>query len=137
MHMVEKACPIVVRRQGADMEVLAFVHPSAGKQFVKGTIKSGENPIAAAKRELREESGIVGSSAFADLGVCDVGPDKQRWHFFCLLVNNSADSWLWETEDDFGHVFRFFWHPIKKPLGKEWHPVFHEAFAFFSTRLVD
>ena len=58
MTYMNKVCPVVVRLCDGRREVLAFVHPVAGKQFVKGTIESGENPLDAARRELREESGL-------------------------------------------------------------------------------
>lgn len=59
MSKVQKACPIVYRRCDGGAEVLAFIHPSAGKQFVKGTIEPGETPLDAADRELWEESGLT------------------------------------------------------------------------------
>jgi len=51
MKTIKKACPIVVRLQNGKPEILAFNHPSAGRQFVKGTIETGENrnhPVATA-----------------------------------------------------------------------------------------
>ena len=51
---MEKAWPIVLREKDGAIEVLAFQHPQAGKQFVKGTIELDEDPVAAAARELRE-----------------------------------------------------------------------------------
>ncbi|WP_410001350.1 NUDIX domain-containing protein [Rhizobium leguminosarum] len=45
------------------LEILAFTHPSAGNQFVKGTVEEGERPQDAAARELREESGLLTPSA--------------------------------------------------------------------------
>jgi len=52
MSKIEKACPVVLRVSKEILEVLAFIHPSAGKQFVKGTIENGETPQQAAEREL-------------------------------------------------------------------------------------
>lgn len=63
-----KACPVVLRRTG-DLEVLAFEHPLAGFQLVKGSIEQDESPAAAAVRELLEESGLKASSVSADLGL--------------------------------------------------------------------
>jgi hypothetical protein len=42
---MNKACPVVIRQNNGCLEILAFVHPSAGRQVVKGTIKPGE-PLA-------------------------------------------------------------------------------------------
>jgi len=58
--MREKVCPVVHQQVDGVLEVLAFRHPSAGNQFVKGTIEDGEPPPTAALRELREESGNRG-----------------------------------------------------------------------------
>ncbi|PJX25247.1 hypothetical protein CAP48_04060 [Advenella sp. S44] len=44
---MENACSVVVRTSEDGLEVLAFRHPSAGKQFVKGTIEEGETPQEA------------------------------------------------------------------------------------------
>jgi 8-oxo-dGTP pyrophosphatase MutT (NUDIX family) len=48
-----KACPVVLRSLG-DGEILAFEHPLAGWQLVKGTVEAGELPRDAAIRELYE-----------------------------------------------------------------------------------
>ncbi|WP_374834663.1 NUDIX domain-containing protein [Paenochrobactrum pullorum] len=55
--MIEKACPVVFRTSRHGLEVLAFIHPLAGKQFVKGTVEDAETARYAAEQELREESG--------------------------------------------------------------------------------
>ncbi|WP_035898078.1 NUDIX domain-containing protein [Labrenzia sp. DG1229] len=129
-----KACPIVVRMRNGQPEVLAFVHPLAGKQFVKGTIEIGESPLEAAIRELREESGLQVSSPLTSLGVFAVGDSAQPWHFFKCMSTALPDTWSHQTEDDFGHTFTFFWHPLSEPLNYDWHPIFHEAFDFFAPR---
>ena len=132
---MQKVCPVVYRRHASDVEVLAFAHPSAGKQFVKGTIEPSEAPLAAAKRELWEESGLTAQSPMALLGQCEIGPDRQLWHFFGCQAVGLPDTWQHLTADDHGHTFAFFWHPIDLPLDQDWHPIFHEAFNFFATRL--
>jgi 8-oxo-dGTP pyrophosphatase MutT (NUDIX family) len=66
MGSPSKACAIVIRAPAA-IEVLAFEHPLAGLQLVKGTIEAGETPQQAAVRELREEAGF-GARAVEDLG---------------------------------------------------------------------
>jgi len=132
---VEKACPVVTRASERGLEVLAFMHPSAGNQFVKGTIEKGEQPRNAAKRELLEESGLVCPYAMEPLGILPIGLDRTLWHFFAWRSTGLPDRWRHATEDDFGHTFAFFWHPIKSPLNGNWHPIFHEAFQFFAGRL--
>lgn len=41
-------------------DLLVFKHPTAGLQLPAGTIEPGESPIAAAKREVWEETGRSG-----------------------------------------------------------------------------
>lgn len=92
------------------MEALAFNHPSAGKQFVQGTIESGETPqnvsfVRKAGQSLHP--GISSRVRSADL----------------------PDAWQHITEDDQGHTFTFFW----RPLDQHWPAIFHEAFRFCSS----
>ncbi len=54
-----KVCPVVIRSGELGAEILMFRHPLAGLQLVKGTVeKSDRDTFIAAKRELKEESGI-------------------------------------------------------------------------------
>ncbi|MFK0166273.1 NUDIX domain-containing protein [Rhizobium sp. NPDC090279] len=136
MSKVQKACPIVFRKLDRGSAVLAFVHPSAGRQFVKGSIETGETPLGAAERELWEESGLTACSPMAFLGQREIGPDRQLWHFFKWQVLGLPETWQHQTVDDYGHSFAFFWHPLDRPLDRHWHPIFHEAFDFFAPRLL-
>ena len=134
MTSFQKACPIVIRRQNKIPEVLAFRHPTAGRQFIKGTVEAGESPVEAAKRELREESGIHAHVPFISLGTQRIGKDRRLWHFFQYPSIGLPETWTHQTKDDFGHRFEFFWHPLSQPLDQRWHPDFHEAFGFFAPR---
>ena len=55
--LVHKVVPIVLRRRER-LEILAFRHPQAGTQLVKGTLENLEKAEDATLRELAEESGI-------------------------------------------------------------------------------
>ena len=123
--MAQKVCPVVYRVSEGFTEILAFHHPLAGKQFVKGGIEAGETALDAAIRELKEESGITAVSDLIDFGEATIG--SAEWHFFALTANNLPHRWSHQTQDDFGHIFSFFWHPVAENLGEEWHPLFHEA----------
>jgi 8-oxo-dGTP pyrophosphatase MutT (NUDIX family) len=123
--MAPKVCPIVSRMSDGTPELLAFQHPSAGRQFVKGGINDGESPSEAALRELEEESGIVASPDPVEVGEVRIGSNV--WHFFAVKAEGVPDRWDYQTRDDFGHVFSFFWHPLGKDLDEEWHPQFHRA----------
>jgi 8-oxo-dGTP pyrophosphatase MutT (NUDIX family) len=135
MIKIEKTCPIVLRKCDSQFELLAFEHPLAGRQFVKGTIEPGETAACAAVRELEEESGLVPTKQMDFLGVCQIGKPQRGWHFFQYLSSGLPDTWTHKTADDGGHTFAFFWQPLGAPLDKTWHPIFHQAFAFFAPRV--
>lgn len=131
--MAHKVCPIVFRTCKGVTEVLCFRHPLAGKQFVKGSLKEGEAALAAALRELQEESGIAIAGGLLDLGEAPVG--TAAWHFFAVQIAGLPDCWEHQTLDDFGHLFSFFWHPLSDDLDEQWHAQFHEAFQVMRRRL--
>lgn len=137
MTQIHKVCPVVLRTGDGRREVLAFSHPVAGKQFVKGTIETAEAPCLAARRELREESGLDAPQALLSLGIAAIGVSRQPWHFFKWTSAGLPDSWSHQTQDDYGHRFEFFWHPLHLQLCKEWHPMFHEAFDYFAPLVSD
>ena len=99
---------------------------------MKGTIEKGETPSDAAKRELFEESGLVCLEPLELLGSVPIGLDRATWHFYVWHSTGLLDTWPHATTDDQGHNFVFFWHPIGLKLDESWHPIFHEAFDFFS-----
>ncbi len=129
-----KACPVVIRGHG-HIEILAFAHPLAGLQLVKGTIEPGETSAAAALRELREESGLHASRVAADLGIWASGHADQIWAFHLCEVHHPPDSWTHRTSDDGGHDFRFFWHPLSQPPSAQWHGVFQRALQHIASKL--
>ena len=120
----ERVCPLIFRSGTAGLEILAFRHPNAGLQIVKGGLQRGETPAAAAMRELREESGIA-QAPLKDAGPFDVA--GASWHFFWAILTGLPDRWAHDTEDDLDHVFQFFWHALDDPMTRDWHPIFHEA----------
>ncbi|MCO8251995.1 MULTISPECIES: NUDIX domain-containing protein [Comamonas] len=129
-----KACPVVIRGQGS-IEILAFEHPLAGLQLVKGTIEPGENSREAALRELREESGLEASEVLLDLGIWASGYEDQIWAFHLCDVRHSPESWTHQTSDDGGHDFKFFWHPLAQPPNERWHWVFQGALKYIASKL--
>ena len=131
-----KAVPLLLRATGATTEVLAFRHPQAGLQLVKGTIHVGESAKDAALRELAEESGLQETSFTRDLGTWASGYEGQTWHFQQVQCRATApETWEHFTQDGGGQVFHFFWHPLRSAPSPEWHPVYQAALAELCYRL--
>ena len=132
---MNKACPIILRETDGGTEILAFSHPIAGNQLVKGTIEQYESLSHACTRELKEESGVDATPPIA-LGVWDSKFDNQIWGFYLMEPDDHLlESWEYFTKDDGGHLFEFFWQPIQAELDSNWHPVFIEAINFVKEAL--
>jgi len=124
-----KACPVVLRGPAEAREILAFRHPLAGAQLVKGSMEPGESVEAAAVRELLEEAGVVAAASEA-LGVWEAGHDAQVWAFqLCEPVAPLSEQWTHVCADHGGHAFAFFWHSLDAASLDEWHPVHARALA--------
>ena len=121
---IKKAFPIVLRHNNS--ELLAFEHPFAGNQIVKGSIEVGETPEQACIRELAEESGLIGTPI---RNLPSLIMDNGQHYFFSVMGVNTPfkEHWTHYTDDDGGHLFRFFWHPLNNELNKMWHPIFIKA----------
>ncbi len=130
-----KVCPIVLRPSNDGYDILCFRHPTAGHQFVKGTIDPGEPPSDAATRELFEESGLSATVPMTPFGQKVMKTTGQGWQFYIALFEGCSDGWAHETLDDHGHCFTFFWQPLEIALDETWHPVFHEAHEFVLRRM--
>ena len=125
-----KACPVVLRHVSGVTQILAFKHPLAGLQLVKGSIESGETPAEAALRELAEESGITHAHISRSLGTWASDHENQIWWLGLIQATSSLPSeWEHTTPDGGGLIFRFFWQPLHAALGQEWHPVYQRAIA--------
>ncbi len=134
--LATKACPVVVRIIDGMEHLLVFKHPLAGYQLVKGTIELAERPSHAAVRELAEESGIRTAQAVRDLGSWNAGYEQQIWSFqLCEVAESLPHQWRFDTHDDGGHVFEFFWHPLKADLPTPCHMLFQTAWAQIRNRL--
>ncbi|EAR08136.1 NUDIX hydrolase [Reinekea blandensis] len=132
---INKACPIVLRENSYGLDILAFEHPLAGFQIVKGTLEPGESPEQAAVRELAEESGLP-ASVKRSLGNWVPGFENHHWALALMRVDyDIPDEFRFFTQDDGGHWFRFFWQPLNAPLSMQWHPLFQQAIAEIRTRL--
>jgi len=133
-----KACAVVTRVRDDQADILAFRHPQAKSQLVKGTIDPEEDPADAVCRELFEESGLVATKNPKLLLVDHASIDHNTWYFFhCKVPQPIPETWDHQALDDSGHIFSFFWHPIEAGLDEAWHPVFHRAFEVLEPKLID
>ncbi|WP_147103728.1 NUDIX domain-containing protein [Tateyamaria sp. syn59] len=123
---VRKALVFILR--GPD--ILVFRHPLAGVQLPKGTVEAHETTLAAARREVFEEVGLVLTGPLIPLGawVCPSLP--ATWHVFVADAPSDApDEWRHAPtgggeEDDL--TFDVFWteaanartllHPLFLPV---------------------
>jgi len=129
-----KACPVVIRRTTWGLEILAFHHPLAGSQLVKGTIEAGETVQDGAVRELNEESGVV-AVAIGCLGTLEMSEPPQEWHFVICEAGPLPEAWTYRASDGGGLDFRFFCDPLMREPDESWHPIFKRAFAFINQHL--
>lgn len=134
---MHKACPVVVRNRKGQLDILAFLHPIAGKQLVKGTIEPDETLKLACERELFEESGLE-LEAETFIGALEIGEQRISWGFYLMRDNNMLqETWSHFTADDGGLLFSFFWQPIEGELLEvEWHPSFVAAIEFIRKKLL-
>ncbi|MHA6690488.1 NUDIX hydrolase [Devosia sp. A449] len=132
---IEKLCPVLLRPTSDGPELLVFRHPLAGVQLVKGTLEADETIATGALRELAEESGLTQAIVTSDLGSSlAIAPD-QLWHFVRVEAGPLESRWLFDTADDGGHRFAFFWWPLAAEPGPDWHPIFVRALAHIRAAL--
>ena len=132
---MNKACPVVLRHNNNNLELLAFEHPTAGNQLVKGNINKDEPLESACVRELAEESGIQ-AQVVKQLGTWEPDFKNQIWGF-CLMHYEGIlpDTWDFETKDDDGHIFSFFWQPLNSLPTDNWNEVYKNAFQYIKNAL--
>jgi len=132
---MNRACPIVLRNNNNQLELLAFKHPKGRSQLVKGKLNTGESLEDACARELEEESGLKAENV-RPLGIWDANFKNQVWGF-CLMhyEGSQPDNWNFETKDEGGQTFSFFWQPLNAPLNDSWNEVYTNAFQYIKNAL--
>jgi 8-oxo-dGTP pyrophosphatase MutT (NUDIX family) len=134
MRFADKVCPVVFR-DASMRQILAFEHPEAGVQLVKGGIEPGENARAAALRELHEEAGISQTAIAEDLGTWNSGEQGHIWSLhLCTFTPTLPESWTHRCEDDGGHEFKFFWHDVNATTDEKWPPQYRRALEAIRER---
>jgi 8-oxo-dGTP pyrophosphatase MutT (NUDIX family) len=133
----DKVCPVLLRKKDENLLILAFRHPIAGFQLVKGTIESDESADVAVLRELSEESGIDSANIVRHLGIWESGYENQVWSLYLCEAQGLADEWIHHTQDGGGLDFTFFWQPIDEKSDAGWHPLYREALRYIKNVLMN
>lgn len=120
----------MLKNIGGEWQILAFRHPLAGFQLVKGTIETGESASVAVLRELSEEAGINFSVIIRDLGIWESGYENQIWALSLCQADGLPDQWTHHTQDGGGLDFSFFWHSLEITPDDNWHPIYQEALEY-------
>ncbi len=124
----------MIRKANDNWQILAFHHPLAGDQLIKGTIEKGESAEIAVLRELAEESGISSAKIIRNIGVWETDVEGQVWLVFLCEAENLPDEWIFHADDDGGQDFAFFWHSLNSDSGK-FHPLYQNALIWIKDNL--
>lgn len=132
---MEKVCPFILRTDTIrQIEILVFQHPTSGIQLVKGTLETHESILDAAIRELFEESGIIRTTSDCTyIGKHSIA--SIPWHFIAVNTQDLVleEQWHYQTLDDYGHIFNFFWLPISRLTTldhRQIHPKYLDAIQY-------
>lgn len=133
---MKKAVPVILRHPKQGLEILAFTHPLAGSQLVKGTIEQDERYDIAAIRELFEEAGLIAEPNPKFIGNFILKCNQQDWHFYlCETQAELPETWIHHCQDGGGLAFTFFWFPLNQKTNADWHETFQEALGFIRRYL--
>ena len=83
---------VVVHTDDGQVLQLLRREPAGFWQSVTGSLRAGETPLKAARRELREETGLDGESGLADGGVINRYPIHPAWrHKYAPEVHENTE----------------------------------------------
>lgn len=127
MVAARKVIAYVTRMCGGETQLLVFEHvdhPNAGVQVLKGTVEPGEAIENAARREVREESGLTKVDGLEQIGQITQTAfgAPEEWNFFALRADgNLTDREAWTHRvlgkgEDEGLLFRYYWVPLTPEL---------------------
>ncbi len=109
-------------------------------QVPKGTVELGEAIEIAARREVREETGLAELAGLHYIGAITQrsfshGGESEDWNFFAMNVDGDVpDNWIHRVAgkgEDRGMHFRYYWVPLNptpKLAGKQ-----HDGLAFLKN----
>jgi dATP pyrophosphohydrolase len=83
---------VVVHTDDGQVLQLLRREPTGFWQSVTGSLQEGETPLKAARRELREETGLEGDSGLTDGGVINRYPIHPAWrHKYAPEVQENTE----------------------------------------------
>lgn len=105
---------VIVRREGKRL-LIALIRESDLQGFVlpKGHVEPGESLEAAARREIREESGLHQLTLLGDVGVRErLDHARKGWkrtHYFLFIIDRSSEA----KSEASGSSSRVHWFPLE------------------------
>jgi 8-oxo-dGTP diphosphatase len=137
--VTSKVIVYITRERGGETQLLVFEHadhPEAGVQVPKGTVEPGETIEHAARREVREETGLTALERLVSIGSMTQTAfgAAEEWSFFAMRAGRivaDCESWTHRVEgkgEDEGMLFRYKWEPLMRDLqlaGRQ-----HDGFRF-------
>jgi 8-oxo-dGTP diphosphatase len=136
---ITKVEAYITRLTAGQATLLLFTQrgcPQAGWQVPAGTVESGESLLDALRREVQEESGLVGLKIVSQLGSSEQARNRVLRHAYHLgAAEGLPGSWSHRVQgvgEDQGMVFEYSWVPLTslpplRPRFARWIPALVES----------
>lgn len=134
---------VVVYSHDAKILLLKRRSPFEFWQSVTGSLNAGETPVETARRELKEETGLVDQGELIDTGVTRSFTIDPRWRdrYSPGVTENTEHEWRYrlpETIDvqiDADEHSAFCWMPIDEAIEAVWSWTNKEALDGLNRQL--
>lgn len=127
-----KVCPVVLRAGTQGIEALAHLSPDTGCRYVVGAPRAGEAAAAAARRLLKEASGIAWGGPLTPMGSLPIGDAPDVWDVYLIMGGALPETWTYSPAGGTRSV-GFFWQPLDAELSDQWHADFHDLHAVLTA----
>lgn len=119
---------VVVYSDDAKILLLKRRSPFEFWQSVTGSLNAGETPIETARRELKEETGLVDQGELIDSGVTRNFTIDPRWRhrYSPGVTENTEHEWRYrlpqtiDVQIDPDEHSAFCWVPVDEAIGAVW-----------------